>query len=135
LFPFSFPFRYIAKILNFLIPTNKNGKNFAAKVHFFCIIEYVRATCVPYLKNCVGGCFRTFAPLQPLQHICSQSERRIRRLRRPARRGVFFGLACKSKKKLCVGMCVIWGVSKKKQPTLSIKKVLVAVVRNTYLSI
>jgi hypothetical protein len=45
------PFGCIAKILHFFLLTNKKRKNFTAKVHFFCIIEKVRAMCVPYLKN------------------------------------------------------------------------------------
>ncbi len=55
LFPFLFlyPFviSHIAKILIFSLTCKHKTKNFTAKVHFFCIIEKVRAMCVPYLKN------------------------------------------------------------------------------------
>lgn len=127
LFPFLFlyPFviSHIAKIRNFLIPTNKNGKNLQRKRKIFCIMRYVRATRVPILKNCGGGCFRTFATFAPLQHICSQTERRIRRLRRPARRGVCVAIGDRIKKKIFVGMCVFGVIQKKKQPALKHKRV------------
>ena len=39
------------KDTKFFLTYKQKRKIFNAKVHFFCIIEKVRAMCVPYLKN------------------------------------------------------------------------------------
>ena len=110
------PFGCIAKILFFLLLSKLLNYFFCYLLQYFCFPSRTL-----FIIMCVLYRFPFLHSFNfaPLQHICSQSRRRIRRLRRPARRGVCVAIGARIKKKIFVGMCVSLEKSKKNNQQIS----------------